>query len=336
MDPILITYTAIVTMALVPIYIGSQLSIVHKGISLKKNSKNVFEYTQEENEVESMTSSDAWKFPLIGSAVLFGLYILFKFSKEYINLILSYYFLLFGVLAVAATVRPIFSKLMGVPFKNKNKPIKLPLFWTKEPLELDSVDIVDHIVGLVIGSWYWYTKHWIANNILGLCFSIEGIALLSLGSYKVGCILLGGLFFYDIFWVFGTDVMVSVAKAFDAPVKLLFPKSFADEVLQFSMLGLGDIVIPGVFLAFLLRFDVFRAANQSTFSPTYFKFTFFAYFLGLVTTIFVMHVFKAAQPALLYLVPYCVLGSFGLAMFRGEIKELLHYSEEKEEKPKAE
>lgn len=104
-------------------------------------------------------------------------------------------------------------------------------------------------------------KHWVANNVLGLAFAIQGISMLSLGSYKVGCILLvciqlnciccnriqSGLFFYDIFWVFGTEVMVSVAKSFDAPVKLLFPKSlFADE-LQFSMLGLGDIVIPGKF-----------------------------------------------------------------------------------------
>ncbi|RWW22954.1 hypothetical protein GW17_00012823 [Ensete ventricosum] len=29
-----------------------------------------------------------------------------------------------------------------------------------------------------------------------------------------------GLFFYDIFWVFFTPVMVSVAKSFDAPVKV--------------------------------------------------------------------------------------------------------------------
>ena len=33
-----------------------------------------------------------------------------------------------------------------------------------------------------------------------------------------------GLFFYDIFWVFGTPVMVSVAKNLDAPIKLLFPR----------------------------------------------------------------------------------------------------------------
>jgi len=60
---------------------------------------------------------------------------------------------------------------------------------------------------------------------------------------------------YDIFWVFGTDVMVTVAKSFDAPVKLLFPKDIFAEQYQFSMLGLGDIVLPGFLIAFLLRFD---------------------------------------------------------------------------------
>ena len=64
---------------------------------------------------------------------------------------------------------------------------------------------------------------------------------------------MSGLFFYDIFWVFGTDklltgdsVMVTVAKSLDAPIKLLFPKTLAAEKLEFSILGLGDIVIPGI------------------------------------------------------------------------------------------
>ncbi len=38
-------------------------------------------------------------------------------------------------------------------------------------------------------------------------------------------ILLAGLFVYDIFWVFCTPVMVSVAKSFDAPIKLLFKRA---------------------------------------------------------------------------------------------------------------
>ena len=33
--------------------------------------------------------------------------------------------------------------------------------------------------------------------------------------------LQAGLFIYDIFWVFCTPVMVSVAKSFDAPIKVL-------------------------------------------------------------------------------------------------------------------
>ena len=68
-------------------------------------------------------------------------------------------------------------------------------------------------------------------------------------SFPIGCILLGGLFVYDIFWVFGTDVMVTVATSFEAPIKLLFPMDFMERGLfgkNFAMLGLGDIVIPGM------------------------------------------------------------------------------------------
>jgi len=52
------------------------------------------------------------------------------------------------------------------------------------------------------------------------------------------------------------DMQVSVAKNFDAPIKLLFPRAAAAGAEKpFSMLGLGDIVIPGVFVALLLRYD---------------------------------------------------------------------------------
>lgn len=42
-------------------------------------------------------------------------------------------------------------------------------------------------------------------------------------------------------------------------------------------------------------------------------------------------VFKAAQPALLYLVPACLGSSLLCATVRGELKELFDYSEEEEE-----
>ncbi|PSR95420.1 Signal peptide peptidase [Actinidia chinensis var. chinensis] len=146
--------------------------------------------------------------------------------------------------------------------------------------------------------------------------------MLSLGSFKTGAILLAGLFVYDIFWVFFTPVMVSVAKSFDAPIKLLFPT--ADAARPFSMLGLGDIVIPGIFVALALRFDVSRGKESQ-----YFKSAFLGYTLGLVLTIIVMNWFQAAQPALLYIVPSVIGFLAAHCIWNKDVKQLLEFDESK-------
>jgi len=103
---------------------------------------------------------------------------------------------------------------------------------------------------------YATTKYWITNNLFGIAFSIVGIESLMLPNFKVGFILLWGLFFYDVYWVYFTEVMVTVAKSVEAPIKLLFPIDMLADPPKFSMLGLGDIVIPGIFIALCLKFDV--------------------------------------------------------------------------------
>ena len=171
---------------------------------------------------------------------------------------------------------------------------------------------------------------WASSLTHSCSFCMQGIEMLSLGSVQVGVILLSGLFFYDIFWVFFTPVMVTVAKSFDAPIKLLFLKSVSDGKPTFSMLGLGDIVIPGIYLALLLRMDQKRGFEKSG----YFKFVLGAYVLGLLATLVVMHVFQHAQPALLYLVPAILGSTFLLAAKKGEIKFIFNYSEEEEAQEK--
>jgi minor histocompatibility antigen H13 len=68
------------------------------------------------------------------------------------------------------------------------------------------------------------------------------------GSVQIGAILLCGLFLYDIFWVFCTPVMVAVAKSFDAPIKLLFPRVLATlisgQVLLPATLISGQVLLP--------------------------------------------------------------------------------------------
>ena len=52
--------------------------------------------------------------------------------------------------------------------------------------------------------------------------------------------------------------MVTVAKNIDAPIKLIFPLDLTLSDSKFSMLGLGDIVIPGIFVALCLKYDIDR------------------------------------------------------------------------------
>lgn len=72
---------------------------------------------------------------------------------------------------------------------------------------------------------------------------------------------MGSLFFYDIYFVFFTPLMVTVATKLDVPIKLLFPRPptsrDAPGSVPLAMLGLGDIVIPGMMVGLALRFDLF-------------------------------------------------------------------------------
>lgn len=137
--------------------------------------------------------------------------------------------------------------------------------------------------------------------------------------------------------------MVTVAKSLDGPIKILFPRSLIPNeesgLIELSLLGLGDIVIPGFFIALLLRFDAhnanlpcFPTDPHASFPKPYFHACLVGYILGMGTTMYVMIQFKAAQPALLYLVPACLGSSFLTALARGEVKTILAYSEETDEK----
>ncbi|KAL9367659.1 hypothetical protein Peur_038858 [Populus x canadensis] len=271
---------------------------------------------------ETMSNEHAMRFPFVGSAMLLSLFLLFKFlSKELVNAVLTCYFFVLGIVALSATLLPAIKRYLPKHWNDDVISWNFPYFRSLD-IEFTRSQIVAAIPGTFFCAWYASQKHWLANNILGLAFCIQGIEMLSLGSFKTGAILLAGLFVYDIFWVFFTPVMVSVAKSFDAPIKLLFPT--ADAARPFSMLGLGDIVIPGIFVALALRFDVSRGKDSQ-----YFKSAFLGYAAGLVLTIIVMNWFQAAQPALLYIVPAVIGFLAAHVLWNGEVKPLMEFDESK-------
>lgn len=185
--------------------------------------------------------------------------------------------------------------------------------------------------------------------------------------------------------------MVTVATKLDVPIKLVF-----QGPSRSSILGLGDIVVPGIFIGLALRFDLWRHYNSKitsvptelkseftsetqekaitttqtqnrcvkatyvdprghwgdrmwtttslwsvfsapTATPTlaatafpkpYFYSSMAGYAVGMLLTLVMLLVFNHGQPALLYLVP-CVTGAVWLVgAVRGELRDLLTYTED--------
>ncbi len=97
----------------------------------------------------------------------------------------------------------------------------------------------------------------------------------------------------------------------------------------------------GIYVALSLRFDYHqylqtpkgkKNPHTSSFPKPYFYATFIAYIIGLSTTMAVMHYFKAAQPALLYLSPACILSTLITALIRKEWSKVFAFTENQESK----
>ncbi|KAJ5825216.1 hypothetical protein N7474_002354 [Penicillium riverlandense] len=121
------------------------------------------------------------------------------------------------------------------------------------------LDLLSGTIALIaVGYFAFVTKPWWLTNFLGFSFCYGALQFMSPSTFWTGSLILGSLFFYDIYFVFFTPLMVTVATKLDVPIKLLFPRPTEDpDVVSLAMLGLGDIVVPGMMVGLALRFDLF-------------------------------------------------------------------------------
>lgn len=270
-----------------------------------------------EEGIEQMSFDDAWQFPIVAGCSLCGLYCAINyFGKEAVNYFLLIYIAVGGSSGVKAMVTSFApnafdaydkKKLINVQVKTIGLDIQATLF-----------DLLCCAISCLLMGLYAQYKNIVFNNIMALIFCLHALQSMFIGNFKNGFLLLTLLFFYDIFFVFGTDVMLTVAKGIDAPIKLQFPQDYSGEKPKYSILGLGDIVIPGIFVSLCLRFDFLKALDIKHFegllrreakgedvSATkymldtaascdkhYFRAVNFGYFLAIVATIVVMLVFE--------------------------------------------
>ncbi|KAM9410370.1 signal peptide peptidase-like 2A isoform 2-T2 [Pholidichthys leucotaenia] len=193
---------------------------------------------------------------------------------------------------------------------------------------------------------------WILQDLLGIAFCLNFLKTISVSNFKICVILLSLLLLYDVFFVFitpfftknGVSIMVEVALGPDAsaektqgnmvkipaepqapteklPVVMRVPRfsAWAQNVcgMQFSVLGYGDIIVPGLLVSYCSKFDAWINSRRKI----YFVCCSLAYLMGMILTFAVMLLTQMGQPALLYLVPFTVITSAVLAACRGEMKQ---------------
>jgi hypothetical protein len=236
-------------------------------------------------------------------------------------LVLMFFFLVY--LEVGLLIMISFSSFSAIFFTltllvpSSSRTVTLPGLGA---VPISQVGLAAGALGLVL--WYLFTRNWILNNLIGVSLVLMFLKVIKLTSFKVGAAFLSFAFLYDVFWVFyshllfGESVMIYVATHVDLPMKLECPYFSLFPVPHYcSLIGLGDLVLPGLVIVFARRIDSIEG------SP-YFKVSLAAYTLALLACGAVLVIFKSGQPALMYISPALICSLLFMAWRRKEMHKL--------------
>lgn len=198
---------------------------------------------------------------------------------------------------------------------------------------------------------------WVVQDAVGAAMCLLFCRQLAIPSVRVAAAMGACFLVYDVVMVFitplivGSSVMIDVATA-GAPVAVFdeacycrlhpddwsvcgpgerMPILFAvprmlDYRGGYSLLGLGDIVIPGLIVTLALRLDL--ALHGSCCGGYYWAASIVGYAIGLASAQVAASVTKSGQPALLYIIPFVTVAVMLVARWRGEFVRVWLYGTE--------
>ncbi|XP_062182465.1 signal peptide peptidase-like 2 isoform X1 [Phragmites australis] len=318
----------------------------------RKDGPNSGTNYREDKEIFEISAKGAIVFIIVASVFLL---LLFYFMSSSFVWVLIVLFCIGGVEGMHVCLVTLLSRI----FKDcGQKTVQLPFLG--EVLIL-SVAIIPFCMAFAI-LWAVY-RHascaWIGQDVFGICLMITVLQMARLPNIRVASALLSSAFVYDIFWVFISplifheSVMIAMRKACSLqsllqnrcltmhvargdysgesiPMLLRIPRFF-DPWGGYDMIGFGDIIFPGLLVAFSYRFD--RASKKEKgILNGYFLWLTVGYAVGLFLTYLALFLMDGhGQPALLYLVP-CTLGVIViLGWVRGELHDLWNYGKSQTE-----
>ncbi|KAH0785559.1 peptidase A22B family protein [Histomonas meleagridis] len=269
-----------------------------------------------------LTENRIKSYPFMAALTLVTVNLLFEyFSPSTVNYMFSFYFGIAGTNSIWFLLRTFIHvkspKLFTYP---ASKTVITEFVLPPQPVPFYLFDVILYLIGISINIWYYKTRSCVANDIIAFCIAFFAILSIRIEKFTAAAPFLWSLLIYDTFFVYSTDVMSSVATNLQGPVKLQF-----DLPSGTSILGLGDLVIPGIFISVCSRFDAFIKKVVGKKSP-YWIVAMVGYAAAMVLTDFVCNITGSGQPALLFITPALTLPIVTLAFVRKEQYAFLSFS----------
>ncbi|XP_077561236.1 signal peptide peptidase-like 2B [Haemaphysalis longicornis] len=257
------------------------------------------------------------------------LLVLYYFYRYLVHAIV----LLFAMASAAALVSCLEPLVNRINIGTSKVPERLAVCCSA-PMEMRQVALL--ALGFCVSAAWFVTRHneacgWVLQDLLGIAFCLNMLKSVHLPNLRLLSLLLMLLLIYDVFFVFITpllranreSVMVEVAKGGGVmevlPMVVKFPRLYRAVYHQcfprrFSILGLGDILAPGLLISYCHAFDLLAHGRRF-----YFYIACISYGLGMAATFAALELMRNAQPALLYLVPFTLLPTITAAWCNGEL-----------------
>ncbi|KAI9261276.1 signal peptide peptidase-domain-containing protein [Helicostylum pulchrum] len=350
---------ALLSLAVIPIYAGSYASLaaIKRPVYWKPKRRSAsvlaspFEDSDDEGEEKAQVLSikDILMIPVVASVVLYSLHLaLQEVSPDCLHKVIQVVTSVFSCAVFSNTAVLVAKRLLPDSCLSSFEKYKLTFSKRGKRLCYLNVTVIHALVlavSVVMAVIYAATQHWLIGNLFAISIAINSVAFLAVDSFFTGFLLLLGMLAYDVFWLFGTDIMQKVSDALEsAPTSIVWPRNINtylfDKLLKadqyFTMFGLGDIIVPGIFIAYCLRFDRLHSWKKAKkgsdftlgdFSKPYFTASLIAYALSAGASIYMVHFTKKAQSALLYIVPALILSTLGTALVRNELSSVLSCSD---------
>lgn len=231
----------------------------------------------------SITTRQALLFLAFSAALLLALFMMVRFGVPVVYIVMALF--VGGAITSFRFIVLMPALHLVAPKLESTRAVSLPRIGALSVADLIALPISIALVTI----WVVYRQahwSWILQDVFGACLCCLFLLQVRLPTLKTAAVLFVVFFAYDIFmvfltpYIFGSSVMLDVATAGAPssvanqacycrlnpddsshcgpgemmPILLRVPR-IVDYRGGYSMLGLGDIVIPGLLLSFALRWD---------------------------------------------------------------------------------